>query len=506
MGGGAKAAVAVVGIAGLVLMGVVFWPNQAPEPPANLMSKPQPAASTSATGATVPEAVAEAPTDVAQTPAPDAAPPPRVTIDNWRVEADGAALIAGQAAADAEVAVLVDGARVAGTTATATGGFVAMFTLLPNDQPSLLTLQATLPDGTALATPEAIALGPIAGPAPAEPVATAEAPPEAASEQVGTSAPAAAEAEAPQAPPAALLVTEEGAKVVTPAPDPAQDQIVPVSIAAIAYTPDGGVQISGSGQPGQAVRLYLDNQFTVETPVQADRSWQAVLTDTLPGVYALRADQVDGSGKVTARFETPFKRETPEVLAALSEPEPAPMAPEPAANVAENAPESAPTEPLPKDAAPLAEKPAETTVAAPAEAAAPDEPIAPDVADAGAVPEPAPAAEPPVATLPQAPQPESPAQVASSPAVPSVATAPGDSPAGAEVVGANLTEPQGEKNPPPVVQTVSITVQPGYSLWRIARDTYGEGILYVQVYEANKDKIGDPDLIYPGQVFELPAQ
>lgn len=50
-----------------------------------------------------------------------------------------------------------------------------------------------------------------------------------------------------------------------------------------------------------------------------------------------------------------------------------------------------------------------------------------------------------------------------------------------------------------------ITVQPGYTLWGIARDRYGSGIRYVQVFEANRDQIRNPDLIYPGQVFNLPA-
>ena len=49
-----------------------------------------------------------------------------------------------------------------------------------------------------------------------------------------------------------------------------------------------------------------------------------------------------------------------------------------------------------------------------------------------------------------------------------------------------------------------VTVQPGYTLWAIARKRYGRGILYVRVFEANRNKIRDPDLIYPGQVFDLP--
>lgn len=48
------------------------------------------------------------------------------------------------------------------------------------------------------------------------------------------------------------------------------------------------------------------------------------------------------------------------------------------------------------------------------------------------------------------------------------------------------------------------TVQPGTSLWAIAQEQFGDGIMYVQVFEANRDRIRDPDLIYPGQVFRLP--
>jgi len=49
-----------------------------------------------------------------------------------------------------------------------------------------------------------------------------------------------------------------------------------------------------------------------------------------------------------------------------------------------------------------------------------------------------------------------------------------------------------------------VIVQPGNSLWRIARATYGDGMRYSIIYLANQDHIRDPDLIYPGQVFTLP--
>jgi hypothetical protein len=49
-----------------------------------------------------------------------------------------------------------------------------------------------------------------------------------------------------------------------------------------------------------------------------------------------------------------------------------------------------------------------------------------------------------------------------------------------------------------------VIVQPGNSLWRIARRTLGRGIRYTLIFEANQSQIRDPDLIYPGQIFILP--
>jgi nucleoid-associated protein YgaU len=49
-----------------------------------------------------------------------------------------------------------------------------------------------------------------------------------------------------------------------------------------------------------------------------------------------------------------------------------------------------------------------------------------------------------------------------------------------------------------------VVVQPGNSLWRIARRVYGSGFQFTVIYQANAEQIRDPNLIYPGQVFELP--
>lgn len=63
--------------------------------------------------------------------------------------------------------------------------------------------------------------------------------------------------------------------------------------------------------------------------------------------------------------------------------------------------------------------------------------------------------------------------------------------------------------PPPPAATAAprsriVTISDGNTLWALARDTYGDPYLYVQIFEANRDQIRDPDRIYPGQVFTLP--
>ncbi len=51
-----------------------------------------------------------------------------------------------------------------------------------------------------------------------------------------------------------------------------------------------------------------------------------------------------------------------------------------------------------------------------------------------------------------------------------------------------------------------VTVAFGNSLWRIARRAYGTGFDYVVIYNANKEQIRNPDMIYPGQIFKLPTK
>jgi len=157
-----------------------------------------------------------------------------------------------------------------------------------------------------------------------------------------------------------------------------------LALDTVRYGAEGEVILAGrsAGPEGDIARdleIYLDGQLLSRDRAIAPGPWQTVLPDLPAGVYQLRADLTDPSGRVAARLDLPFRRETPERVEAAR--------------------------------------------------------IAAQEAGRGAA---------------------------------------------------------------------LITVQPGFTLWAIARDSYGDGFQYVTVYEANSDQISNPDLIYPGQVLNLP--
>lgn len=118
---------------------------------------------------------------------------------------------------------------------------------------------------------------------------------------------------------------------------------------------------------------------------------------------------------------------------------------------------------------------------------------------------------------------EEPAKVAAvQPAAPVAAEVkPADAPAASEEATAVVPEtnaPAATAEPAAVPDAAPATVaaapqpepsrmviQPGNNLWKLSRRVYGKGIRYTVIYEANKDQIRDPDLIYPGQVFVMPT-
>lgn len=424
-------------VVGLVALGGVAWllsPREAEAPAPQTLAKvpvesapqspvvaatPAPdAAPETSTAPDTPTAPAEAPaapveapqqaqTDTpppeTPTPAPEApvaAEPVTPSFDVVRVAPDGAALVAGQAEPGAEVTVRLGATEAAKAVADARGQFVAQFDVAPGDAPQAMSLSSKDAQGAEAASTQTVIVSPVTAPEPTpavEEVAAAtpqpaETPAPAEPEQPVAEAPAPAPAQAP----AVVLADESGVHVLQGGAAP--DQLV---IEAISYSATGAVVLSGRALPAAFVRLYLDNAELGTLQSGADGRWSATFDGIAPGIYTLRADEIDAEGKVIARTETPFKREAPAELAQVLAPEPAP----------------------------------------------------------DAVPETEPTATPAVET----------AQTASA---------------------------------APTVQVV--TVQPGFTLWGIAQQNYGDGMLYVQVFEANKGQIRDPDLIYPGQVFDVP--
>lgn len=350
------------------------------------------------------EAAPEAPaatgqTETAPEPATDAAPAVP-EFDLVRVTQDGSAVLAGSGAPGATMILRLDGAEIGTVPADAQGNFVALFNLAPSETPRVLTLAMRLADGTEIAAPGRVVISPTVAP---------EAPVVAEAEGAGEAAePATAPTEpVPQAP-AALLVTDEGARVLQSAQELSPAMAANVTVDSITYTPEGDVQFAGRGTGGAIVRLYLDNAQIADAVTDPSGAWSLTMPGIEPGLYTLRVDQIDAEGKVTSRFETPFQRETVEALAAAAAAEQSATADGAEAEAASGQSDQAQTDPA---------------VASSGDAAKP----------------------------------------------------------------------------------VSVTVQPGFTLWRIARENLGDGVLYVQVFEANKGQIRDPDLIYPGQVFSIPS-
>ncbi len=296
--------------------------------------------------------VAAAPPISAPPPPPAVAPPPaapstatsqavRPSFDVVRVSPSGDAVIAGRAAPNATVTILDGDKEIGQVTADGRGEwvFVTVEPLAPG--PHDLRLRAPGPDGNVLTSDQSVAM---------------VVPPR------GTLAPGGG-------PLAALLPTEPGRAPnviqVPGTPVPGQR----VAIDALDYGEKGEVVVAGRADPGATVRLYVDNKPVANAVAGPDGRWEMRVEELAPGGYTLRADTIGPDGRVVARAETRFQRDTM-------------------------------TTPLP----------------------------------------------------------------------------------GQQIV----------------------VVQPGNSLWRIARRVYGEGLRFTTIYGANRAQIGDPDLIYPGQVFALP--
>ena len=520
----------VAGVIGLICLWW-FYPQirAALDPVREVPSAQDPAAPAPAQSDAEPEAAADGETDTAKPPAQDtAAAPDSATaeaapeetasesssaeaatdtpaeplssqlsapkFDVVRIEDDGSALIAGQADGRGHVILSVDGVEQAEARAdlSGTGQFV-IFAFLPStgDQQSL-KLHLYAEDGSGpVVSAQTVFVAPATAAATAtdstaalvqEEVTVSESPDTAAETDTETEADtetetdteietgtgtetastdvASPEAKADKAPATVILADEDGVRVLQDgAPSAAKPA---VTIDTISYNSNGDVILGGRGQAGNFVRIYLDNQFLATSKIAADGYWALELSDIEPGIYTLRVDELNAAGDVVSRAETPFKREAAEELAELM---------------------AAGTETEEPSAEGPSESAAETQVVD-AEALASVEPEAADD-----------------------PQPE---EVVTQEEVNVQAEVAELNPQGEQSSDGGSLAVEGQPaDTASVLRTPSKkfrvrTVQPGSTLWAIAKESYGAGIEYFKVFEANKERIRDPDLIYPGQVFEIP--
>ncbi len=319
------------------------------------------------------------------------------SFDVVRVEPSGEAVIAGRATPRSVVHLKDFGTDIAEVTTNANGEWVIVLRtpLAPGSHE--LSLESHLLSGEILLSENVVIVSVpapavvAATPAPSEtqvaspvtkptdePMVAAPQPAASAGSMVAaveaTDSAAARIASSGPARPLAVLMprTGSGASRVIQAPEPVprgQGREV-LLLETVDYDGQGRAVIGGRGKVGVTLLLYLDGQPAGRTVVGVDGRWQVRLAGEVAfGVHTLRVDQLDPSGRVVGRVESPFSRA--EILAEM----------------------------------------------------------------------------------------------------------------------ANET---------------AVIVQPGNSLWRISRRIYGKGIQYSVIFEANQDQIGDPDLIYPGQIFVLP--
>ncbi len=270
-------------------------------------------------------------------------------------------------------------------------------------------------------------------------------------------------------------VFEEAAVPTRPATSVAtQEPIVAPTIDAIEI--DGDLNFfAGAGEDGLMVRLYVDNQLVGSTQV-GDGRWLVESNDTLDQEsQRIRIDMLAADGSVVGRAEVDFILDLPDdiVVAEQSQlDEESTSSTVDLAGVEDEATVAVPEPAMPEAVAP----------------STPDQPAAPSVSES------------PVAQTQPADVPE-PTEMAE-------AAGPQQSPQTAATPDAT------EESVVPTLVGVSdgnrtaagmAIIRQGDNLWTIARRVYGEGIRYTQIFEANTDQIRNPDLIYPGQVFDLPG-
>jgi len=292
------------------------------------------------------------------------------------------------------------------------------------------------------------------------------------------------------------------------------------------------IYVAGAVPQGVSVRVYIDNEFIGLTRGTSDnRFLVSNVFNLTEGEHAVRADVVDSTdGSVLSRAEVPLVHEVPkepvpqtEVAAASPEPAPAQLVAEP--SVSE--PQKQEINPISQKPVEVAAKPASEPVSTAqsevqvANSEQKPEPTSPTVAETSATAAPEPVEEEPVGVAVEpAAKIDEPASVEPKLSVKQpendttvVVQPKADTPVAPTETADNAPPEQTQpvsvpaKRAPTVIRTGrAVIIKRGDNLWRISRKTYGLGIRYTTIYNANRNQIRNPHRIYVGQIFKIPEK
>ena len=243
------------------------------------------------------EASVEQPEPVPQQPETTLGIPETIipSFDLVRVDKAGATVVAGKAAPNTDVEIILNGVIVGQATADETGAFVALLDLEPSDVPRELELVQKQTSGDDIASVDKILIMPFKPEAKAAP-------------KLIVAKPSGVEVIEPTE--IAKAPADGGTQeVVVNETTPASATQETLSLDTIVYDDLGDVVISGRGSSDDFVRVYLDNKPTDVQKVADSGQWKITLPDVPEGLYALRVDSVSSTGDVTERVQSPFKRE-----------------------------------------------------------------------------------------------------------------------------------------------------------------------------------------------------
>ncbi len=449
------------------------------------------------------------------------------TFDVLRVEPDGSAVIAGKAQPGSQLEIVNKGEVIAKTPVEGSGDFAAVLDnpLPPGDHE--LVLRATGKDGKVSESSE---------------VATVSVPAQKNGDllaMVTTPGKASRVLTMPEAAPPALQ-----AQVTPPAADGTQTpanaaqsgnaapETASVRVTAVEF--DGSkIYIAGSAPAGTTIRALVDDTRVGESKAEASGSFVVEGDIQLSiGSHIITAEALDASGKVTVRVRVPFSRPETDQATVAMQPSGAPAAQQnatasgkaPAAVTDQAAFEALRTE-VSKAFAILSglfrdgKTPTLDEVAAAKSAtvialrslsefrtaASADPAFTAFVAGMShkarsllslveALPSDVAAVGKAIAGLT--------ARFEELNASAPVTSAPADAAAPATDASGTKTFEQA----PLAHSDSAVIIRRGDTLWQISRRVYGQGVRYTTIYLANQQQIQNPDLIEPGQIFDVPEK